>query len=54
MSERAKENNPDQAERPVWLKRVGWLVVIWSASVAGLGVIAWLLKFFMQAAGLSP
>jgi hypothetical protein len=25
----------------VWLRRVGWLVLIWLASVAALGVAAW-------------
>lgn len=36
-----------------WLRRIGWLVVIWVASVAGLAVAAWLLKAVMRIAGLS-
>ncbi|WP_082016824.1 DUF2474 domain-containing protein [Cupriavidus sp. IDO] len=36
---------------PVWLRRVGWLVLIWLASVAALGVAAWLLRLVMQGVG---
>lgn len=42
----------DHARRP-WLKRVGWLVLLWSAGVAGLGLIAWLIRVFMNWAGFS-
>ncbi|MCQ4314669.1 DUF2474 domain-containing protein [Stutzerimonas zhaodongensis] len=38
--------------KPLW-KRMTWLVFIWSASVLALGVIAWLLRQFMTAAGLA-
>ncbi|MCQ2029774.1 DUF2474 domain-containing protein [Stutzerimonas zhaodongensis] len=38
--------------KPLW-KRMTWLVLIWSASVLALGVIAWLLRQFMTAAGLA-
>ncbi|MNE04942.1 hypothetical protein D3C76_980220 [compost metagenome] len=34
-------------------KRLGWLVLIWTASVLALGVAAWLLRLMMSAAGLS-
>ncbi|MDZ5604698.1 DUF2474 domain-containing protein [Pseudomonas sp. RP23018S] len=37
---------------PLW-RRVGWLVLIWVASVASLGVFAWLMRLFMSAAGLT-
>lgn len=40
------------AKRPL-LQRLGWLVLIWSASVLTLAVVAWLLRQFMRAAGLS-
>jgi hypothetical protein len=43
-------NAPDG--RP-WWKKLGWLVLIWSASVAALGVVALLLKLLMRAAGLT-
>ncbi|MET1078618.1 MAG: DUF2474 domain-containing protein [Pseudomonas sp.] len=36
---------------PLW-QRLAWLVGIWSASVLALGVVAWLLRQFMSAAGM--
>ena len=36
----------------MWAKRVGWLVLIWVASVAALGVVALLIRFGMHAAGM--
>lgn len=38
--------------RPL-LQRLTWLVVIWSLSVLALGSLAWLIRQFMQAAGLT-
>ncbi|WP_417779627.1 DUF2474 domain-containing protein [Stutzerimonas xanthomarina] len=38
--------------KPLW-KRMTWLVLIWSASVIALGVVAWLLRQAMTAAGLT-
>lgn len=37
-----------------WLKKIGWLVVIWGGSVAALGIVSLALRSFMQAAGLTP
>lgn len=37
----------------LWLRRVGWLVLLWAASVAVLGVVAWLIRQFMVAAGMT-
>jgi hypothetical protein len=37
-----------------WLKRVGWLLLIWTASVAALGLAALGMKLLMRAAGMSP
>lgn len=34
-------------------KRLGWMVLIWAASVAALGVAAALVKLVMHAAGLT-
>ncbi|SPA01437.1 conserved hypothetical protein; Cytochrome bd ubiquinol oxidase associated sequence [Cupriavidus taiwanensis] len=34
-----------------WLRRVGWLVLIWAASVAALGVAAWVLRLIMRCVG---
>jgi Protein of unknown function (DUF2474) len=42
---------PDR--RRLWLRRTGWLVLIWAASVASLGVVALLFRLMMKAAGLS-
>lgn len=38
---------------PLWLRRLGWLVLIWSASVLALGAVALLVRVAMQAAGLA-
>ncbi|MBA1264743.1 DUF2474 domain-containing protein [Stutzerimonas stutzeri] len=38
--------------KPLW-QRMAWLVTIWCASVLALGVLAWLLRQFMTAAGLT-
>jgi hypothetical protein len=37
-----------------WLRKVGWLVVIWGGSVSALGLVSLALRRFMQAAGLTP
>jgi Protein of unknown function (DUF2474) len=36
-----------------WLRRVGWLVLIWAASVLALGVVAGLIRMLMTLAGLT-
>ncbi|GGY86972.1 DUF2474 domain-containing protein [Pseudoduganella plicata] len=36
----------------LWLRRLGWLVVLWAVGVAALGVVALALRLAMQAAGL--
>jgi hypothetical protein len=41
-----------QARKP-WLRRIGWLVLIWTASVAALGVVALILHGLMSLAGLA-
>jgi hypothetical protein len=38
--------------RGMWLRRIGWLVVLWAAGVAALGIVALALRLVMQAAGL--
>jgi len=42
---------PQSVRMPLWLRRVGWLVLIWVASVAALGAAAWLLRLLMAGAG---
>ena len=43
----------DHSESRKWLHRFGWLVLIWSASVAALGLVALVLRAVMTAAGLT-
>jgi len=49
---RKKHESGAPAQKPLW-KRMTWLVLIWSASVLALGIVAWLLRQFMTAAGLA-
>ncbi|HEY1130375.1 MAG TPA: DUF2474 domain-containing protein [Roseateles sp.] len=39
--------------RHLWLRRVGWLTIIWLASVLALGVAALAMKLVMRQLGLS-
>jgi hypothetical protein len=41
------------AGRFTWPKRIGWLVLLWAASVAGLAILAVLVRVLMSAAGLT-
>lgn len=36
-----------------WMRRFGWLILIWCASVAALGIAALVLKMIMRAIGMS-
>jgi hypothetical protein len=36
-----------------WLRRVGWLVLIWTASVAVMGTAALFFRLVMNAVGLT-
>ncbi|MGB7125675.1 MAG: DUF2474 domain-containing protein [Methylovirgula sp.] len=36
-----------------WARRIGWLVLLWTASVAALGVVALLFHALMSLAGLT-
>ncbi len=37
----------------LWARRIGWLVLLWAASVAALGVVALILHALMSLAGLT-
>jgi hypothetical protein len=37
----------------MWARRVGWLALIWIASVAALGAVALLIRLGMNAAGMT-
>lgn len=39
-------------KKPLW-QRLGWLLALWTGSVLALGAVVWLLRLFMQAAGLA-
>lgn len=44
----------EPSEAPAsWTKRIGWLVVIWAASVLALGAVALVFRFLMSLAGLT-
>lgn len=32
----------------MWMKRLGWFVLIWAASVAAIGAVAWLLRLAVK------
>jgi hypothetical protein len=36
-----------------WTRRIGWLILIWIASVTALAVVATLFRILMNAAGLT-
>ena len=36
----------------MWARRVGWLALIWVLGVCALGLVAWLIRLGMQAAGM--
>ena len=39
--------------RNKWLRRAGWLVLIWTASVTAMGLVAFFFRLVMQAGGLT-
>ncbi|MEJ0093539.1 MAG: DUF2474 domain-containing protein [Methylocella sp.] len=39
--------------RKPWLSRIGWLVLIWTLSVAALGLVALAIRVIMSMAGLT-
>ncbi len=41
-----------EPDRWRWLRRVGWLVLIWTASVLALGLAAYAMRLFMRFVGL--
>lgn len=43
----------DDAGKPSWPRRIGWLVGLWVLGVVALGLVAGLLRLLMTAAGLT-
>ena len=39
-------------KKPLW-QRLAWLLALWAGSVLALSAVVWLLRLFMQAAGLA-
>ena len=39
-------------KKPSWLKRVGWLIIIWALSILVLTLITFCIKLIMRAVGL--
>lgn len=37
-----------------WLRRAGWLLLIWAGSVLALGVAAGLMRLLMSQLGMAP
>jgi hypothetical protein len=37
---------------PQWLRRLGWMVGLWTAGVAALAAVAGLIRLVMHAAGM--
>lgn len=44
---------PEPLRKHLWLKRVGWMLGIWAASIAALALLAYLLRLLMNAAGMT-
>ena len=49
----AADGQPGGGTSPRWGRRIAWLVGLWAAGVALLGLASWLLKGFMRWAGLT-
>jgi hypothetical protein len=45
--------SPTGSGHRLWIRRVGWLILIWTLSVIALAVVAALLRTLMNFAGLS-
>lgn len=43
----------DGRPRGLWLRRLGWLVAIWAASVAALAVAAVVIRMLMNMVGMT-
>jgi NO-binding membrane sensor protein with MHYT domain len=38
----------------LWARRLGWMVLLWTASVVGLAIVAMIFRGLMALAGLTP
>ncbi len=54
MMESEAASRPDENDKKTsWWIRLGWLMAIWAMSVLALGIVAFVIKKFMNAAGMS-
>nr|WP_170017223.1 DUF2474 domain-containing protein [Starkeya sp. ORNL1] len=44
---------PDSPSRADWARRLGWMVLLWTASVAVLAIVALIFRFIMNLAGIT-
>lgn len=49
----AASDRNDDGTSASWPRRLGWLLLIWTASVAALGLAAWALRVVMRAVGMA-
>lgn len=42
---------PNGGGRP-WLRRIGWMILLWTGGVATLAMVAFLLRTLMRALGM--
>jgi hypothetical protein len=47
-----RRTRADRPERHLWLRRLGWLVVLWAGGVLALYLVASLIRAIMHAAGM--
>lgn len=47
-----KMDTTEPKDSAPWLKRIGWLLLIWAASVATLGLVAYGMRELMRWVGL--
>lgn len=42
----------DKPTEASWLKRLGWLILIWTGSVLALAIAAYIMRWLMRSIGL--
>jgi hypothetical protein len=44
---------PNDPPRRLWVRQVGWLVLLWTASIAVLAIVALIFRMLMNWAGMT-